>query len=127
MLTRPAVRTAVAFMAVEMAVLALGLLLARRISLGVLRPVTDLLRLAAALVAEARRRRGAITSLMDSERRLRLVVAELNHRAKNALATVQSLAMQTARGEAGGEGGQFLQTFTARLQSLARAHDLLTA
>jgi two-component sensor histidine kinase len=35
--------------------------------------------------------------------------------------------MQTARGGAAGDPGQFLQAFTARLQSLARAHDLLTA
>ncbi|MBL6080892.1 hypothetical protein JMJ56_23030 [Belnapia sp. T18] len=150
-LTRPAVRTALALLAGELAVLALGILLARRIALGVLRPVTELLhmaaapdeaalpaashihglpeadRLAEALLTEARRRRAATASLVDSERRLRLVVAELNHRAKNALATVQSLALQTARGGAGGDAGEFVPAFTGRLQSLARAHDLLTA
>ncbi|MDO9714354.1 sensor histidine kinase [Paracraurococcus lichenis] len=149
-LTRPALRTAVALFAAELALLALGLLLARRIALGVLHPITDLLRFAAtpdgptsptvsptlglpeadrlaeALLAEARLRRAATASLVDSERRLRLVVAELNHRAKNALATVQSLALQTAR-TGGGEPRHFIRTFTARLQSLARAHDLLTA
>lgn len=66
-------------------------------------------------------------ALQDSERRLRLIVAELNHRAKNALATVQSLAMQTARGPAGADFSEFTSSFVARLQTLARAHDLLTA
>ncbi len=150
-LTRPALETMVALLAGELAVLGLGIVLARRIALGVLRPVTALLRraaapdeaelparaeplglpeadrLAEALLAEARRRRAATASLVDSERRLRLVVAELNHRAKNALATVQSLALQTARGGAGSDAAQFVPAFTARLQSLARAHDLLTA
>jgi two-component sensor histidine kinase len=150
-LSSPAVRTALALIAAELLVLGFGILLARRVALGVLRPVTELLRLAAApdgagqpatsdihalpeadqlaaaLMAEARRRRAATASLVESERRLRLVVAELNHRAKNALATVQSLALQTARGGVGGDAGQFLHAFTARLQSLARAHDLLTA
>ncbi|TPG40685.1 hypothetical protein EAH89_28885 [Roseomonas nepalensis] len=148
-LTRSALVTAVTLLVLELAVLTLGLLLAREIARGVLRPITDLLTLAAspdelapraqdlglpeakqlarALLAEARQRRAATASLVDSERRLRLVVGELNHRAKNALATVQSLAMQTARGSAGGDPDRFVRAFTGRLQSLARAHDLLTA
>ncbi|MGK7870461.1 sensor histidine kinase [Falsiroseomonas sp. E2-1-a20] len=65
-------------------------------------------------------------ALQESERRLRLVVAELNHRAKNALATVQSLALQTARGPAGAGAEEFTAAFVGRLQTLARAHDLLT-
>ncbi|MBB5693589.1 sensor histidine kinase [Muricoccus pecuniae] len=150
-LTRPALLTAVTLLAIELSVLALGIFLARRIARGVLRPITDLLRLAAspdeaalptssrvrgglpeadrlaeALMTAARHRRTATASLLDSERRLRLVVAELNHRAKNALATVQSLAMQTARGTAGSSPDEFVKAFTGRLQSLARAHDLLT-
>lgn len=46
---------------------------------------------------------------------------ELNHRVKNTLATVQSLARQSARG---GEG-QAVQ-FEARILSLSKTHDLLT-
>ena len=65
-------------------------------------------------------------ALLESERRLQLVVAELNHRAKNALATVQSLAMQTARGPAGTDPEEFTRSFMGRLLSLARAHDILT-
>jgi two-component sensor histidine kinase len=69
----------------------------------------------------------ANSALQESDRRLRLVVAELNHRAKNALATVQSLALQTARGPAGADPDLFTGAFLDRLRTLARAHDLLTA
>jgi PAS domain S-box-containing protein len=66
-----------------------------------------------------------ITEAKQAERRLALLVAELNHRAKNALATVQVLADQTLRGAAG-DLERFAQNFLMRLQALARAHDLLT-
>jgi len=66
-----------------------------------------------------------ITEAKQAERRLALLVAELNHRAKNALATVQVLAEQTLRGAAG-DLQRFAQNFLMRLQALARAHDLLT-
>jgi two-component sensor histidine kinase len=151
-LTRPALRSALASLAVGLALLAAGLALAHLVARGVLRPVQALLRLstsaenegpgaaaagplglpeadalAAVYLDETRRRRAATVQLLDSERRLRLVVSELNHRAKNALATVQALAMQTARGDAGADPARFTEAFTARLQTLARAHDLLTA
>ena len=61
-----------------------------------------------------------------AERRRGLLVAELNHRVKNTLATVQSLAAQTAK-RADGDIGRFTHDFGGRLQALARAHDLLTA
>jgi len=53
------------------------------------------------------------------------LVAELDHRIKNVLAAVQSLALQSARRAASLEG--FLKTFTGRLKSMASAHQLLTA
>lgn len=62
----------------------------------------------------------------QAERRLSLLVAELNHRVKNTLATVQSLAAQTTK-RADGDLGRFISDFTGRLKALARAHDLLTA
>ncbi len=65
-----------------------------------------------------------ITAAKRAERRQALLVAELNHRAKNALATVQSLAAQTLRGVDNLE--RFAGSFTARLRALARAHDLMT-
>jgi PAS domain S-box-containing protein len=58
-----------------------------------------------------------------NEERRQLLVNELNHRVKNTLATVQSLAAQTFRGE--NESGA-LKRFERRLVALAKAHDLLT-
>ncbi|MBR1159965.1 PAS domain-containing sensor histidine kinase [Bradyrhizobium elkanii] len=73
---------------------------------------------------------GAINMLVDISERKRaenaqkVLIDELNHRVKNTLATVQSLASQTARHAA--DLQEFLPTFTGRLLALARAHDLLT-
>jgi two-component sensor histidine kinase len=52
-----------------------------------------------------------------------LLIAELNHRVKNTLATVQSLAHQTARRAASPEAAR--ERFEARLMSLSRTHNLL--
>ena len=49
---------------------------------------------------------------------------ELNHRVKNTLATVQSIAMQTRR--ATETPAAFEAAFLARLDALARVHDLLS-
>src|SRR3712207_7485335 len=40
-----------------------------------------------------------VTARKEAEERQQMLMAELNHRVKNTLATVQSLAMQTARSE----------------------------
>jgi two-component sensor histidine kinase len=53
------------------------------------------------------------------------LVAELDHRVKNVLASVQSLAAQSARKASSLDG--FLKTFSGRLKSMASAHQLLTA
>ena len=53
------------------------------------------------------------------------LVAELDHRVKNVLSAVQSLAAQSARKAISLEA--FLKTFTGRLKSMASAHQLLTA
>lgn len=53
-----------------------------------------------------------------------LLVGELNHRVKNSLAIVQSIANQTARNSR--DIKQFLASFNARLQALSSAHDQLT-
>jgi PAS domain S-box-containing protein len=74
--------------------------------------------------------RGAINMLVDiterkqAENRQKVLIDELNHRVKNTLATVQSLAGQTARHADGLE--DFTERFEARLLALSRAHDLLT-
>ncbi|WP_247279945.1 MULTISPECIES: HWE histidine kinase domain-containing protein [unclassified Bradyrhizobium] len=73
---------------------------------------------------------GAINMLVDiSERKQaenaqKVLIDELNHHVKNTLATVQSLASQTARHAT--DLQEFLPTFTGRQLALARAHDLLT-
>jgi len=67
-----------------------------------------------------------VTDRVRAEHSRELLLRELNHRVKNTLATVQSIAGQTLRGSAG-DPRRFGQDFVARLQALARAHDLLTA
>lgn len=62
----------------------------------------------------------------EAESRRELVVSELNHRVKNTLATVQSVAAHTLKGSKG-DLARFTSDFGARLQALATAHDLLTA
>jgi two-component sensor histidine kinase len=69
----------------------------------------------------------ALTERARIERQHRLVVAELNHRVKNVLATVQALAAQTLRGPSGKDPASFAAGLDSRLRALARAHDLLTA
>ena len=69
-----------------------------------------------------------VTTRKEADARQALLIAELNHRVKNTLATVQSIAQQTARNTPGGDASDaFLPTFTARLRALAQGHDLLTA
>ncbi len=53
-----------------------------------------------------------------------LLIGELNHRVKNMLAVVQSIADQTQRSAA--SPAEFVTAFEQRLQALARAHRLLT-
>jgi len=65
-----------------------------------------------------------ITDLKATEHRQRLLFDELNHRVKNTLATVQSLASQTAR--AAPTPASFRESFEGRLIALSKAHDQLT-
>ena len=53
-----------------------------------------------------------------------LLVGELNHRVKNTLAIVQSLAAQTGRTSSTID--QFINRFNGRIQSLSSAHHMLT-
>jgi two-component sensor histidine kinase len=53
----------------------------------------------------------------------RLLLAELNHRVRNALAAVQAVAAGTARGAA--DAGGFWEAFAGRLRAMARAHDVV--
>ncbi len=53
-----------------------------------------------------------------------LLINELNHRVKNTLATVQSMAAQTVRSGADPQRAQ--EAFTSRLMALSSAHNVLT-
>jgi two-component sensor histidine kinase len=71
---------------------------------------------------------GAVNTLVDishrkaHEERQLLLINELNHRVKNTLATVQSIAAQSFRDVAGDQ----LQWFEGRLLALSNAYDVLT-
>jgi two-component sensor histidine kinase/PAS domain-containing protein len=66
-----------------------------------------------------------VTERRRAEQRQRLLINELNHRVKNTLATVQSIASQTLRSAS--DLTQARASFEARLVALSAAHDLLTA
>jgi PAS domain S-box-containing protein len=64
-----------------------------------------------------------IDALKQAEEHRTLLINELNHRVKNTLATVQSIASQSMRAP---DPEQGRETFEARLFALARTHDVLT-
>jgi len=64
-----------------------------------------------------------ITDRKEHETRIHLLMRELNHRSRNLLAVIQAIARQSAATAA--SSGEFLERFSARLQSLAESHDLL--
>jgi len=72
---------------------------------------------------------GAVCAAIDisdrkrQERHRELLVNELNHRVKNTLTAVQSLAMQTLRNATNLADGR--KAFDARLIALSKAHDIL--
>ena len=74
------------------------------------------------LVAAVLRR--TLARLTGAEERQELLIHELNHRVKNTLAAVQSLALHTMRTTPSYE--DFQARLTERLRALAAAHDLLT-
>jgi two-component sensor histidine kinase len=81
------------------------------------------------LVVEGRRAHAHLEVILEDQRHhadqhQQLLLNELNHRVKNTLATVQSIAMQTSRNAH--EPARFAEAFTARIGALARAHELLS-
>jgi PAS domain S-box-containing protein len=78
----------------------------------------------AGVVLDVTERRQAFAALAEADARQRLLIDELNHRVKNTLATVQSIARQTAKGAAAGP--EFVDAFESRLVALSRTHDALT-
>jgi len=66
----------------------------------------------------------AFRAVEDGRQQERLLVLELQHRVKNTLSIVQSLASQTFSGSA--EDAAFRAAFTDRLVALGRAHNVLS-
>ncbi|WP_181706278.1 sensor histidine kinase [Chthonobacter rhizosphaerae] len=65
-----------------------------------------------------------ITKRHQVEQHQRLLINELNHRVKNTLATVNSIAAQSLRSTTDTETAR--EAFTGRIVALAQAHDVLT-
>ncbi|NIX76292.1 sensor histidine kinase [Microvirga terricola] len=65
-----------------------------------------------------------VTERKQGLERQNLLVHELNHRVKNTLSVVQSLALQTLRGSTSLES--FKEAFQARLLALSATHNILT-
>jgi diguanylate cyclase len=76
------------------------------------------------VVLDVTDRHDAFAAIRESERRQRVLINELNHRVKNTLATIQSLAGQTAKQATSVEA--FRRSFEARLLALSSTHDALT-
>lgn len=77
-------------------------------------------------IAERKEAENALRSALD---RQKLLLDELNHRVKNTLTTIQSIAIQTRNSIAikydSPTIDQFYDAFEPRLLSLSRSHDLL--
>lgn len=89
--------------------------------------VTGVAAQAAIAIDNARLFQAVQTELVErrrAEERQRLLIHELNHRVKNTLATVQSIATQTLT--SAGSDEEARKTFVARLIALSNAHSLLT-
>lgn len=65
-----------------------------------------------------------ITERRKSDEIRNILIAELNHRVKNTLAIVQSIASQTARSSK--TMAEYAEALRGRLQSMASAHNVLT-
>ncbi len=65
-----------------------------------------------------------VTAMTQAESHQRVLIAELNHRVKNMLSVVLALAEQTMRSTETME--EFRASFAARVQSMARSHELLS-
>ncbi|MGO4389302.1 sensor histidine kinase [Microvirga sp. 2YAF29] len=65
-----------------------------------------------------------ITERKQADDQQRFFLDELNHRVKNTLATVQSIAAQTLRST--NDTAQFKEAFEGRLLALSKTHNLLT-
>lgn len=65
-----------------------------------------------------------VTEEHDRTQHMRLLLRELNHRVKNTLAMLQSMARQTLRQTR--DPREFMKAFAGRLQAISEAHGLLS-
>lgn len=65
-----------------------------------------------------------LTKIRQEQTQCKLLIDELNHRVKNTLSTVQSIAWQALRNETDPE--VIRESIESRLVALSRSHDLLT-
>jgi two-component sensor histidine kinase len=66
----------------------------------------------------------ASTEINQREKKQSLLINELNHRVKNTLATIQSIAAQTVKNSPGLK--EFRRSFEGRLVALSNSHNVLT-
>jgi NO-binding membrane sensor protein with MHYT domain/two-component sensor histidine kinase len=78
----------------------------------------------AGVVLDVTAQREAFERVLEAEQVRRVLIDELNHRVKNTLFTVQSIARQTAKGATSIDA--FRKAFDARLISLSNTHNALT-
>ena len=76
-----------------------------------------------AAFTELRTAMASMVELREHNARQKVLLDELNHRVKNSLASVQSIARQTLKGVA--DLDEFSRTFEARLLALSQTHELL--
>lgn len=76
-----------------------------------------------AALVELRAAMDTMVEMREHEARQKLLLDELNHRVKNTLASVQSIAVQTLSGEQDPEAAR--STFIDRLMALSSTHNLL--
>ncbi|MFY8144505.1 MAG: sensor histidine kinase [Caulobacter sp.] len=79
---------------------------------------------AVVILSDISHRKQAESAQQHHQAQLRLLINELNHRVKNTLATVQSMAAQTLRNEPSPTAA--FEKFEARLMGLSGVHDILT-
>ena len=64
-----------------------------------------------------------ISGAKESERRIRLLMREVNHRVKNQFAVILSMVRETSKRSA--SPGEFEELIRSRIMALSRSHDLL--